>query len=354
LFSRMQPQPTVIGASDVDLGELQGLTAKSQSWPHPCSVDELITTLFGCLTDLAAKEEQKAVATKCNTAKQNRRNAYLELKKRCFWEAQSQKFLRIRSDIVHTLSLNALYCAVAMQHLLALDAMDMQLSADQRCSDDTYTEGVSDQFLLDATRGRYSVDGILFHYAESHKQETEEAFIARLVDAVRTLVTPEMLPCVSSAMSQSGLAALERPSLCSIAVSGGIQDVDYMLAPNPDGLGGVLVKLQVHRKGFKAYMKDDNADEPLSCDSASSIRKAATVTYGVDGTVHVIDFMEEINVLRGGELLPLETLCRKISFHQARHQGSSQRVCARARRCMRRAVRCADRCRGARSSGDDA
>jgi len=351
----MQPQPTVIGASDVDLGELQGLTAKSQSWPHQCSVDELVATLFGCLADLAANEEQKVVATKRDTtAKQNRRNAYLELEKRCFWEAQSQKFLRIRSDVVHTLPLDALYCAVAMQHLLALDAMDMHLSADQRCSDDAYTEGVSDQFLLDATRGRYSVDGRLFHYAESHEQETEKTFMARLLDAVGTLVPSEMLPCVSSAMSQSGLAALERSSMCSIAVSGGIQDVDYMLAPNSDELGGVLVKLQVFRKGFTAYMKDENVDEPLSCDSASSIRKAATVTYGVDGTVHVIDFMEEINVLQGGELLPLETLFRPVSFRQARQQGSSHRICAQARECMRRAVRCTDRCRGARQSRDDA
>lgn len=346
----VQPEPTVIGASDADCGELQSLTALPEAWSHPCSVDELIKAVFDHFTNLAALEEQNACARQSDTiVKQNRRNTYLDIKKRRLWEAQSQKFLKRRADVAKALSVNALYSVVAMQHLLALDAKDICVGVEQRCFDDRCTKGVNDQFLLDASRGRYCVDGSVFHYAESHEEETEEAFVQRLVDAVRTLVPPELLTSVTSVMSQSGLAALERAGLCSVAVSGGKQDVDYMLAPNSDGLEGVIVKLQVSRKGFKAYMRDEDSEEPSSCDSTSSIRKAATLTFGVDGVVDVVDLVEEIKVLRDGELLPSESLCRVIVFEKSTHESILNRAWrATARRCMQRAARCTDRCRGAR------
>ena len=87
-------------------------------------------------------------------------------------------------------------------------------------------------------------------------------------------------------MSQSGLAALERASLCSAAVSGGTQEVEYWHEADPENTEGVLVKLQVCKKGFTEYILASSEDpSPLSCDSGSMVRKAATVCFSINGEV---------------------------------------------------------------------
>ena len=80
--------------------------------------------------------------------------------------------------------------------------------------------------------------------------EAEEAFVSRLTEAVRAATTPQLLGHVTSTISQSGLAALERASLCNIAVSGGVQDIDYTLAADPVHPDGVIVTLRVYRFSY--------------------------------------------------------------------------------------------------------
>merc|ERR1740117_1638765 len=107
-----------------------------------------------------------------------------------------------------------------MQHLLEIDSEDASLPEDTRRCEDTCVDGVNWQFLLDAARGHYDVSGVAFDYSEVSGGEPEQDFVDRLVGEVRRATSSGLLARVTSAMSQSGLAALERACLCKVVVSG--------------------------------------------------------------------------------------------------------------------------------------
>jgi len=337
--------------------------AAAASSPAPAALSEtaLLDAVFARLL-AAAKEEHAAVARerlRDSRAKRNRRETYLVAQTRSKWRTRSRRFLQRRRDLLSTLPPAARYGAIFLQHLLEVDASDALLPEHSRRFEDSFTESVSDQFLLDATRGRYEVEGEVFHFAESAADEPESAFLERLLMALRRLVPAALLPCVSMAMSQSGLAALERASLCAAAVSGGRQDVSYALCEDPEQPGGLLVTMQVHRHGFREYVvdsmavlvdDDDDDDGPRPCDSAtSSVRKAATLCYAAAGVVDVVAF-EVVEIRHRGQLVPMESLCKPIlpeaSLHRLattdakdEEEGMSEGLLGRPLRCVLRCLR---------------
>mmetsp|Transcript_24149 Transcript_24149/g.61313 ORF Transcript_24149/g.61313 Transcript_24149/m.61313 type:complete len:366 (-) Transcript_24149:2-1099(-) len=322
----MQPQPAVIGArmqpqtgaGSAD-SELETLTtqAADQAWPHPLSADDLVSALFGCLAaaaDVERRSLEQMSGLSDKRSRLNRCDTYLCAAERRSWEERARSWLARRGDVVRALSTEALYSATALQHLLELDAADAQLEAEKRRFSDSYTDGVNNQCLLDASRGRFTVEGEVFHFAQAHVEEAEDAFVARLLDAVRRTTPPALLPRVTSAMSQSGLAALERACLCTVVVSGGKQVAEYALSAHLGRPDAVQVTLRVHRHGFGAYFAGADGDDmdPLPCDLSSSLRKSAVVTFGGEGEIDVVDLEERVDVLRDGQALPASELCRPI------------------------------------------
>merc|ERR1712136_347469 len=174
--------------------------------------------------------------------KRNRRDVYLDEERSRSWQDRSKRFLERRHDTLASLSMDSLYSALAMQHFLDLDAADAARPLEMRCSDDGFAGDISDQFHIDAPRGRYTVAGDVFQFRAS-PGETEEDFVTRLTQAVRKIPPPGLLGRVTCTISQSGLAALERASLCSIAVSGGQHKVEYTLEADPVS-AGLLVTLR--------------------------------------------------------------------------------------------------------------
>lgn len=297
-------------ARDMQLGEIEGLTSRTPSWPHDISADELIDALFASLT-AAARAEQLRVARPHvldTVAKRNRRETYLDLHRRREWESCARGFLARSSNIVLALSTEALYSAVAMQHLLELDVADLSLPDEARCSDDSFICGINNQFLLDAPRCRYIVDNEVFHLAARPADELADAFAARLTRAVQRVTPLALLERVTTVMSQSGLAALERVSLCDVAVSGGSQKVEYSLARDSTRPGVVLLTLQVRKSRFSEFLVSSSGEE-MSCDTDSYIQKTAKVAFNVNGDVDVVDFLEEIDIRQDGNRLPLESVC---------------------------------------------
>lgn len=314
---------------------------------------QLIDALFDSLSARAAAERDRTSRLNLHesTAKRNLRETYLDSTKRLEWEQRAQSFLARREDIACALSTETLYSAIAMQHYLDLDAVDVHLSPDLRRSEDSYRGGISQQFLVDATRAFYSVAGEVFRFGTGEAHETETEFLRRLVSRLR-LFTPEaLLASVTNAMSQSGLAALERASLCSAAVSGGSQEVEYRHQVDPENKECVLVTVQVCKKGFREYILASSEDPaPVSCDAGSFVRKAATIVFCINGDIDVVNLTEEIEISLDGKMLSLLDLCDKIPISFTSLQDSSVPQSAWklpfiAQRCLRRACCCRRRLR---------
>mmetsp|Transcript_103026 Transcript_103026/g.322375 ORF Transcript_103026/g.322375 Transcript_103026/m.322375 type:complete len:389 (+) Transcript_103026:139-1305(+) len=367
-------EPQVIGKADEELEELRNLATPELPWPHELPAAELpgalVRAVFGSLAAEAEAELQRvsklppqALASD-TVAKQNRREAYLNPQRRRHWESRARLFLERRPDVVRALSTEALYSALMMQHLLELDAADPDLPAAERCSEDAFEDGINSQFLLDATRGRFVVEGEVFHFAEAEADESEEALLERTVGAVRQVVLQHggsrLLEWVTTAMSQSGIAAVERAGLCRAAVSGGCAQVDYRLDEDPERKDGLLVRLQTRRQGFREYLLDaPGASEedaaPLSCASSSSLQKTATVSYGPGGEVDVLDFREDVHIRRGGEMLEPELLCTAVPWVPAKSSAVGPEGTAPGRWSLTGCVRkLCSRCRPRRGMRQEA
>ena len=140
------------------------------------------------------------------------------------------RFLDWRWHLAHERSTEVLHSALAMQHFLDLDAADAGLPRESRLPEDLYiyTDGINDHIVVDAPRCRYVLTGGAFHFMDASTSETSEAFVARLVAGVRCVVPAGLLAAVTTTMSRSGLAALERASPCNAAVCGGSQHVEFI------------------------------------------------------------------------------------------------------------------------------
>lgn len=332
--------------------ELEGLVRPAQAQSRvrkpELSDEQLLAAVFDRLTD-AAKEEQQCVAQGMvhdTNAKKNRRETYLNRAERGTWVNRSRSYLSRRRQAVGDASSTKLYSMVFLQHLLELDAADADLPVNLRCFEDTYTKGISDQFLLDAGRSRFTVEGDVFYFVDSPPTEKERVFVDRLVAAVRGATSsPALLAHATSLMSQSSLASLERACLCNAAVCGGSLDIDYGLRRDPAQPEGLLMTLQVHKQGFREYLAGTDAevdDGPRSCDRGSVLRKSATVALIGHGELEVVDLEEEVHIVEEGEEVPNEIICQPIVAPRRSGRGDhlwlqSSMACAAGafRRCRR-------------------
>eukprot|EP00928_Gymnodinium_smaydae_P041564 TRINITY_DN28113_c0_g1_i2.p1 TRINITY_DN28113_c0_g1~~TRINITY_DN28113_c0_g1_i2.p1 ORF type:complete len:312 (-),score=62.02 TRINITY_DN28113_c0_g1_i2:206-1141(-) len=247
---------------DMELPELEGLTApRPKPWPHSSSSEELVDALFASLAATAEQERERIARLhlRDSAAKRSRREQYLDARRLAAWKTRSRDFLARRREIANSLTTTALYSSLALQHLVDVDAEGLRLPPERRCTQDTFTDGVNDQFLLDAPRNRFTVNGESYT-ASARADISREDFVARLTAAVRSAVPAELLALTTTVMSQSGMAALERASLCSAAVSGGRQEVDLGLRTDA-AQDRVVITLQLVRRGFQEYELACNGDQ---------------------------------------------------------------------------------------------
>jgi hypothetical protein len=247
-------------------------------------------------------------------------------------------FFKRREDLLRSMTKLTLYSVLLMQHLLDLDVANVRLPLQQRCSEDTYDDdGVNQQFLLDAARSRYVVAGEVFDFAKACALEPQRVFTNRLVAAVLQTVPGCLVSLVTTAMSQSGCAALERASLHECVVAGGKHEVEYTLVS--DGYGAT-VTLQVSKHGFREFFTCSSGDDPCTCDPGSSSVKKATIFFSSADSVDVLDFSEELRIVQDGELLPTEFFLQLPAPLSGSAPNTFQRALGCARACLRCLLSC--------------
>lgn len=197
----------------------------------------------------------------------------------------------------------------ALQHYLQVDLDDLGLPPEARRSEDAYggvDSNISEQMLLDAPRSTFVVDGQVLDFASAigHTRRTSvnrdpdeveklhKEFTAQLVATVRQCLggspPPNLLRVVTTSMSQSGLANLERAcDTLQVAVSGGEQQLRYSLTSLSVSGGPWDVELFLRKTGFEqciicrsAVPGEFEDPIPLACSSRSSITKSCRIRYG--------------------------------------------------------------------------
>lgn len=258
---------------------------------------------------------------------------------------------------------------IALQHYIDVDLEDLSLPEAQRRAGDAFCgEGgnICEQMLLDAPRSTFVVEGEVFDFASeqssqpvspfvgtSEYDQLQKAFCDRLVSQVVRCLggdpTPRLLRAVSTTMSQSGLANVERAcELPQVAVCGGDQQVRYELMPR--GLGAKCwdIKLLVRKEGFEhciSFGPPESTDngkkqqdyEPMVCGAECFLAKSCNVRFrvGPDGDSVQADVLELQNefklVDRHGRVLPgvLAQGQNGAWFSQHFVRGLASRLCAR-------------------------
>lgn len=346
-------------------------------------------------TELASKSKRQRVQRQrlgfnAGCAKWNREELYLDPELRGAAEASSHGYLRRHSALLvgaGRLEEKNLKGRLALQHFLDIDLEDVLRPPPARRNEDEFVDDpgpmhdVCCQMLLDATRGVYVVDGETFDFVADLEasglileespcevEQLKEACAARLVEAVRrclhegmpgeALPAPALLRTVTVALSQSGLANVERAAASrggpQVVVGGAEQDVRFALRR----LGEVAwnVTLEVTKANFSACVvlfSDEDGDSHeaesamLACGEGSYMRRAATLLFEVaDENIvlaEVTDFCSELVLLdqRGplacgvgvlvGHVAGLGLHCREDGLESPRGCGSS-----RLRRRLRR------------------
>lgn len=211
------------------------------------------------------------------------------------------------------LSHEELYSMVALQHFLQVDLDDLSLPSNLRRSEDTFggaNSDVAEQFLLDGPRSTFCIDGEVLDFAREamdlkgdHERvdRLQVQFVDRLVVAVqKCLGDARLLPAVTTTLSQSGLANVERSiTMAQVAVSGGEQQLRYSLASRGPS-GPWDMDLMVRKAGFEQVIVCGQPifpvqgvrweeSTPLGCSPASSISKSCSIRYSLTaaGTIEV-------------------------------------------------------------------
>jgi len=275
-------------------------------------------------------ERSGAIGLRGGTAKWNRQELYINRLRMEQAQAASRRHLVAR----HASwlegaqrgkggpSFEALSDIVAMQHFIDVDVEDLSLPEPSRRSEDTFRGDVCDQFLLDAPRSKYYIEGVEMDLSEESRRHSlpQAEFCDRLVDAVQSCLgvgaPPKLLRAVSSSMSQSGVASMERATSSrgepQVAVSGGDQHTWYSLraVDEPEGRAWDL-EMMVRKTGFEQCIiypspleQPHSSEDPIpsACSSSSAISKSCRIRYrarGADGEVEadVQELTSEIRLL---------------------------------------------------------
>lgn len=137
-----------------------------------------------------------------------------------------------------------------------------------------------------------SASGLILPTALLPHPRNSQEFTERLLSAARRTAPGVPLEGITTAMSQSGLAALERASLYELAFCGGRLAVTFELKSDAAAeTQEVSVSLDVRRYGFSEYIHGSCTDEAETqpCDASSSV--VATAIFHPNGDVDV-DFVE--------------------------------------------------------------
>mmetsp|Transcript_54388 Transcript_54388/g.174401 ORF Transcript_54388/g.174401 Transcript_54388/m.174401 type:complete len:389 (+) Transcript_54388:61-1227(+) len=240
----------------------------------------------------------------------NQQEVYLDCEKRTRARAASRKFLERHRDWLSgptKVGDVALHDLVAVQHYIDLDLEDLSLPESERRNSDSFggpDGNICEPFLQDATRCSISVDGRRFSFPArcaarglaiskdpAALQMVRQAFIADLTSAVLRSLNrsgpppPNLVRAVTSAMSQSGLASVERACYSSqVVVSGGDQTVQYRLQSLADNAYDVT--LSVHKVRFQeCIVCSQFFEDPVTvpCSPKSFVKKACTIRFSVLG-----------------------------------------------------------------------
>jgi len=242
-----------------------------------------------------------------HSRKWNQQEVYLDMEKRTRARAASREYLQRHSEWLSgpdKVGDVALHDLVAVQHYIDLDVEDLSLPEAERRNSDAFAGpdgNICDPFLRDATRcNSIMVDGQKFSFharcaqlGDTSPKNPEEVQSLRKVfldDLTGTMLrslgrggqaNPLLVRAVTSAMSQSGLASVERACYSSqVVVSGGDQTVRYKLHSRGDGSWDVTLSVQkVRFEGCIICSQFFEDPVAVSCSPKSFVSKACTVRF---------------------------------------------------------------------------
>lgn len=241
------------------------------------------------------------------TKKWNQQEVYLDIEKHAQAREASRRYLDRHPEWLEgpdKVGDVALHDLVAVQHYIDLDIEDLSLPANEKRNSDAFAGpdgNICEPFLQDAARcSSIAVDGRKFSFhsrcsrhgitAQKNPEEVRklrQAFMDDLANAVvkslskKGQANPLLVRAVTSAMSQSGLASVERACYSSqVIVSGGEQNVRYKLVAREDDCWDVT--LSVKKVSFDqciicSQFFEDPATVP--CNPKSSVSKACTIRF---------------------------------------------------------------------------
>jgi len=260
-------------------------------------------------------ERSGGVGLRGGTAKWNRQELYINRLHMEQAQAASRRHLAARHPSwleeaqrrKDGLGFEALSDVVAMQHFIQVDVEDLSLPEPSRRSEDTFRGpggNVCDQFLLDAPRSKYYIEGVEMDLSEESRgrglaqaesENMQAEFCDRLVAVVQRCLgadaPPNLMRAVSSSMSQSGVASMERATSSrgepQVAVSGGDQKTWYSLRAVEEAEGRAWdLEMMVRKTGFDQCIiypspleqLSSSAEDPIpsACSSSSSISKSCS------------------------------------------------------------------------------
>jgi hypothetical protein len=239
--------------------------------------DAIINSFYNELRRRHAREREILEDGSCDipATKWNQQEVYLDYEQ--FFKAQvaSRRHLERHRDWLSGPKCYgdvALHDLVAVQHYIDLDFEDLTLPPEKRRNQDAFfgADGnICEQMLLDVPRCAMKVDGNSFSFSDSSGQDSpggpevdqaermtsRKAYTESVVEAMMQCLRrhgepPALLVrAVTSVMSQSGLASMERACHSSqVVVSGGTHIVEYELGARQGKAWDVT--LSVRKTGF--------------------------------------------------------------------------------------------------------
>lgn len=248
---------------------------------------------------------QSAVCSRQSVAKINRQQVYLDYEKCEEARELSRRHLyRHRDWLVGPTKYDdvALQDIMAVQHFIDMDIEDLFAPQTAQRHYDNFggaNGDISEQFLLDAPRSSLKIGGRRFNFMTrlsrqpaaaredpGQVQALRQAFLADITRALlRTLgesPAPALVRAVTSVMSQSGLASVERACYSSQVISGCSRRVVSYKLLSRSSSGPWEVALCVRKSGFeqcKICSQNFEDSETIDCALESFVLKACSVLF---------------------------------------------------------------------------
>jgi len=308
-------------------------------------------------------EQLKQLGKQVSSARLNRSRLYLDDRHREAAMAASRKHLASHSEWLglregsKALKSEDLHARVTLQHLTAVDVEDLELPEEARRSCDRFTEdGIAEQFLLDSGRSVFILAGEEQNFisemearcanreedpvaVERLQRDFEQRLVSALIRALGGRPQRPMVQSISRAMSQSGMANMERA--CKgpqIVVSGGEQSLRYELVGI--GLDTWEVRASLWKGCFEDFVvvedRGIDCEDPsgkvtvLQCSPESQISRRSTIRFELHGgSVHadVCSFTDETRILdRSQKPMVFDSRGTSLAFQRSWRAALIQRA----------------------------